>query len=274
MDAAQAQRRIAEWRAEVASHDELYYRQAKPVATDQDYDRLKRKLADLEAQFPAAARAAGEVSPTDRIGDDRAEGFQVYRHRQPMQSLDNTYSEAELREFHARLVRLIGREDLAYVVEPKIDGLAVSLTFEKGKFVRGVTRGNGVEGDDVTANVCTLHGLPHALKATKAAPIPDLIEIRGEIYLTLAEFQRINAEREEEGLEPYANPRGAGSKLCSMAPGRWNRPGPSGRSRANSTPISEPGACRRWKSSGRPTASSKPGPRSRNWTGCARASPT
>ncbi len=125
-----------------------------------------------------------------------------------MQSLDNTYSEAELREFHARLVRLLGREDLAYVVEPKIDGLAVSLTYEKGRFVRAVTRGNGVEGDDVTANARTIHSLPRELQnGPKGGPIPDFIEIRGEIYLTLAEFQRINAEREEEGLELYANPR-------------------------------------------------------------------
>jgi DNA ligase (NAD+) len=94
------------------------------------------------------------------VGDDRAEGFVTVRHRQPMQSLDNTYSEAELREFHARLVRLLGREDLSYVVEPKIDGLAVSLTYEKGRFVRAVTRGNGVEGDDVTANALTIRRCP------------------------------------------------------------------------------------------------------------------
>ena len=98
---------------------------------------------------------AGRVRAS-KVGDDRAEGFQTVRHRQAMQSLDNTYSEAELREFHARLVKLLGREDLSYVVEPKIDGLAVSVTYEKGKFVRAVTRGNGVEGDDVTANALTI----------------------------------------------------------------------------------------------------------------------
>ena len=207
MNSAEAQHRIALLRAEVARHDGLYYRQAKPEITDQEYDRLKRQLADLEARFPAAAQAAGAESPTNRIGDDRSEGFQAYRHRQPMQSLDNTYSEAELREFHARLVKLVGREDLAYVVEPKIDGLAVSLTFETGKLVRAVTRGNGVEGDDVTANALTLHSLPRELKAAAKAPLPAVIEIRGEIYLTVAEFQRINQEREDEGLELFANPR-------------------------------------------------------------------
>jgi DNA ligase (NAD+) len=191
----------------VARHDELYHRRAAPEIGDQDYDRLKRELADLEASFPEAARAAGAESPTGRVGDDRAEGFQTYRHRQPMQSLDNTYSEAELREFDARLMRLLGRTNLAYVVEPKIDGLAVSLTFERGRLVRAVTRGNGVEGDDVTANILTLRSLPHALQALPGEAPPDLIEIRGEVYLTLAEFRRINRAREEAGEELYANPR-------------------------------------------------------------------
>src|SRR5581483_9863048 len=204
MKATEVGQRIAELRAQVARHDELYYRQAAPEISDFNYDKLRRELADLEKKFPQFAPAG---SPTERVGDDRLEGFQTYRHRQPMQSLDNTYSEAELREFHARLVRIFGREDLAYVVEPKIDCLAVSLTFERGHFVRAVTRGNGVEGDDVTVNARTIHSLPHALKAGKKHAAPEVVEIRGEIYLTLAEFQRINKAREEEGLELYANPR-------------------------------------------------------------------
>jgi DNA ligase (NAD+) len=207
MTQSEAQKRIAALRSEVASHDERYYRKAHPEVSDQEYDRLKRELAALEAKFPDAASAAGADSPTAKVGDDRSEGFVTVRHRQPMQSLDNTYSEAELREFHARLVRLLGREDLAYVVEPKIDGLAVSLTYEKGKFVRAVTRGNGVEGDDVTANALTIHSLPRELKRSAQAPVPDLIEIRGEIFMTLAEFERINAVRDDEGEERYANPR-------------------------------------------------------------------
>lgn len=207
MTLAEAQLKIAQWRAEVARHDELYYRKAKPEITDFDYDTLKRDLGELEQRFPAAARAAGGESPTEKVGDDRAEGFETYRHRQPMQSLDNTYSEAELREFDARLGRLLERESLAYVVEPKIDGLAVSLTYERGKFVRAVTRGNGVEGDDVTTNALTIHSLPRELRPGKGAPIPELIEIRGEVFMTLAEFARINREREEAGEERYANPR-------------------------------------------------------------------
>jgi DNA ligase (NAD+) len=204
MDSAQARERIAVLRAEVARHDELYHRRARPEISDTDYDRLKRELADLEAAHP---EAAGGDSPTSRVGDDRAEGFKSWRHRVPMQSLDNTYSEAELREFHARLARLLDREELDYVVEPKIDGLAVSLTYEDGRLIRAVTRGNGVEGDDVTANALTIRSLPRQLRRAPRSDLPGSIDIRGEIYLTLAEFRRINQEREEAGLEPYANPR-------------------------------------------------------------------
>ena len=207
MTPPEAQKRIAELRREIAAHDERYYRQARTQITDQEYDALKRELAQLEASHPDAALAAGVDSPTGRVGDDRAEGFTTYRHRQPMQSLDNTYSESELREFHARLAKLLGRDDLSYVVEPKIDGLAVSVTYEKGRLVRAVTRGNGAEGDDVTANALTLRGLPRALRQGPGLPIPELIEIRGEIFMTLAEFQRINAARDEAGEERYANPR-------------------------------------------------------------------
>ncbi len=204
MTSAEARQRIADLRAHVARHDELYYRQAKPEVTDFEYDRLKRELADLEAQFPQFKAAD---SPTTRVGDDRLEGFATYRHRQPLQSLDNTYSADELRAFHQRLVKLFGREDLAYVVEPKIDGIAVSLTYEKGAFVRAVTRGSGFEGDDITANAKTIRTLPSKLKAARGARLPDVIEIRGEIYMTLAEFERINREREEAGEAPFANPR-------------------------------------------------------------------
>lgn len=232
MTPLEAQARIAALRQELAHHDELYYRQARPELADFDYDRLKRELAELEAAHPEFAVGA---SSTKRVGDDRAEGFSRVRHRQAMMTLDNTYDEGELREFHARLAKLFGTDDLAYTVEPKIDGLAVSLTYEHGKLVRAVTRGDGEEGDDVTANVRTIRGLPCVLKAPDvseqrtatssqtsdelplfaaaeppklpAGGIPDLIEIRGEVFLRLEEFQRINREQEEAGLEPYANPR-------------------------------------------------------------------
>lgn len=238
MTSADVSARIAALRAEVAAHDERYYREARPLLADFDYDRLKRELADLEAAHPAEAAALGADSPAARVGDDRSEGFARVKHRQAMTTLDNTYDETELRDFHARLAKLFGRDDLAFSVEPKIDGASISLTYENGRLVRAVTRGDGEEGDDVTANVKTIANLPHALKiparATPAktdAPVPEpdlfssgdaassdapgatadtfpaLIEIRGEVFLRFDEFARINAAEQEAGLEPYANPR-------------------------------------------------------------------
>jgi len=223
MSPAEASARIAALRAEIAAHDERYYREARPLITDFDYDRLKRELADLEAAHPAETLALGLASPTQRVGDDRSEGFVRVKHRQAMTTLDNTYDETELRDFCARLARLFGKEQLAYSVEPKIDGASISLTYEKGRLVRAVTRGDGEEGDDVTANVKTIASLPHELKrppaparpaddlfsaaAAPAPDFPDLLEIRGEVFLRFDEFARINAAEQEAGLEPYANPR-------------------------------------------------------------------
>lgn len=212
MTPIEAHARIEYLRAELARHDERYYREARPEITDFDYDALKRELAKLELEFPEFA-VAGD-SPTQRVGDDRSEGFARVKHRVAMTTLDNTYDETELREFHARLAKLFGREDLAYSVEPKIDGASISLTYEGGRLVRAVTRGDGEEGDDVTVNVKTIANLPHELKATAAASVdlfapavPELIEIRGEIFLRFEEFARINAVEQEAGRELYANPR-------------------------------------------------------------------
>lgn len=204
--------RISDLRTEIAHHDELYYKKAEPEISDATYDQLKRELASLEKTYPAQATGA---SPSESLGDDRAGGFPVYRHRERMRSLDKSYSEAELRAFHARLVRQLGRQDLVFVVEPKFDGLAISVTYEKGKLVRAVTRGNGIEGDDVTANVRAMRGLPHELQqfppsGEGANPIPDVIELRGEIYLPLAEFARLNRERESAGEAPIRQPAECG----------------------------------------------------------------
>lgn len=201
MTPAEAKKRINELRAEVARHDELYHRKARPEISDYDYDRLKRELADLEQRFP---QFASETSATQRVGDDRAAGFARVKHRMAMMTLDNTYDEAELREFHARLAKALETDDLAYTVEPKVDGVAVSLTYEKGRLTRGVTRGDGEEGDDVTANLRTIRSLPQVLRGRGH---PDIIEIRGEVYLTDAEFRRINDAQVEAGEEAYANPR-------------------------------------------------------------------
>ncbi len=204
MTPTEAEQRLVALRAEVARHDERYYRQAEPEITDREYDRLSRELAELEQEYPLFAMA---TSSTQQVGDDRSEGFQSYVHRERMMSLDNTYSDDEMREFHARLARELEREAYRLVIEPKIDGLAVSVTYERGQFVRAVTRGNGIEGDDITTNVRTIRSLPMTLRAAEGVPVPELIEIRGEIYLTTEEFQRINAEREEAGQPLYANPR-------------------------------------------------------------------
>jgi len=202
-----AAQRIATLTAEIRRHDELYRNRARPEIGDFEYDALKRELEALERQFPSLMVPD---SPTQRVGDDRAEGFLRTKHRLAMTTLDNTYDEGELRDFHARLAKLFGRDDLVYSVEPKIDGASISVTYENGKLVRAVTRGDGEAGDDVTANVKTIAHLPHTLRAPTdltEPPVPALVEIRGEIFLRFSEFARINQTQEEAGLEPYANPR-------------------------------------------------------------------
>jgi len=195
----ETEKTIASLRAEIARHDALYYQQAQPEIDDQAYDRLKAELAELEAAHP---EFDFEASPTRSVGDDRLEAFESYRHRLPMLSLDNTYSSTELIEFGKRLEKRFPGSQLQFLVEPKIDGVAVSLTYERGNFVRAVSRGNGSEGDDITQNVKHIAGLPD-----KIEDAPEVLEVRGEIYMQHREFERINAARESEGLPLYANPR-------------------------------------------------------------------
>jgi len=205
----EAAKRIEALRTEIAHHDELYFKKAAPVISDGAYDRLKQELAALLAAFPEPVKEGKDFEAD--VGDDREGSFTTYRHRVRMLSLSKSYSEKELRAFDARLKKQLGRRELDYVIEPKFDGLAISVTFEKGKLVRAVTRGNGVEGDDVTANLLTIHNLPRNLRVTPARdgvnPIPDVIELRGEVYLSFAEFNRINHERESAGELPFALPR-------------------------------------------------------------------
>ncbi len=209
--------RSVELRAEIAHHDELYFKQAAPEISDAAYDQLKRELAALERAHPELVPARTVV------GDDRSGRFPTYAHRVPMLSLDKVYTEAEWRAFHAGVAARLGRKDFPFVVEPKYDGLAISLTYEHGILVRAVTRGDGREGDDVTANVCTIQTLPENL-APRAPdgttnPVPDLVELRGEIYFSDAEFARINAARTAAGEEPFAHPRNlAAGTLKSTAP--------------------------------------------------------
>lgn len=198
------ERRIEELRKEIAEHDERYYRHAAPTISDFEYDLLKAELKALEAARPELARPD---SPTKTVGDDRSRGFEKRPHRAPMQSLDNTYSEGEFLEFCARVAKEIPEEKMRFLVEPKIDGVSVSYTYEDGRFVRALTRGNGVEGDDISRHVANIAGVPAELRPIPGKPFPKIVEIRGEIYMRTAEFLRINAAREAEGLEPFANPR-------------------------------------------------------------------
>jgi DNA ligase (NAD+) len=202
-DVTNPREQISGLRREIARHDELYHRQAAPEISDAEYDRLKQRLAVLERASPEAARSA---PPLAEFGDDRSGRFQTFRHRVPMSSLDKAYGTAELRAFHARLAKGIGRDDLEYVVEPKFDGLAISVTYEQGKLVRAVSRGNGIEGDDLTVNFLQIAGVPRELRDAGPAR-PDRIEVRGEIYVPQAEFERVNAEREAKGEARFANPR-------------------------------------------------------------------
>ncbi len=190
---------IARLRALIAQHDRHYYKDAQPVIGDQAYDKIKADLAELERTHP---EISSTKSPSQSVGDDRLEAFKSYRHRLPMLSLDNTYNPEELIEFGRRLEKRFSEQSLTYLVEPKIDGVAVSLTYEAGKLVRALSRGNGVEGDDITQNVNHIEGLTDRIEDA-----PSVIEIRGEIYMRHVEFERINTERETEGKALYANPR-------------------------------------------------------------------
>jgi DNA ligase (NAD+) len=196
---ASAKQRIEELRQEIRRHDQLYYVKARPVISDREYDRLMDELKKLEAAHP---EFASPDSPTQRVGGEPIDGFRTVRHREPMMSIDNSYSPADLREFDKRVRKLLGGEAVEYVVEPKIDGVAISLTYENGQFTVGATRGDGVQGDDVTHNLRTIHEMP--LSLPEALP---LFEARGEVYMNREELARLNREAVAKGRAPYANAR-------------------------------------------------------------------
>jgi DNA ligase (NAD+) len=193
--------RAAELRKLVDHHNYLYYVDAKPEISDREFDRLLDELKQLEAEHPELITPD---SPTQRVGGQAIEGFKTVEHREPMLSIDNTYNANELREFDRRMRKVLGGEEVVYVVELKIDGVAISLTYENGRFTTGATRGDGARGDDVTHNLKTIHDLPLVLKIKQP---PALLEARGEVYMARAELARVNRDRTDKGLEPYANPR-------------------------------------------------------------------
>ncbi|MCW4581763.1 NAD-dependent DNA ligase LigA [Gluconacetobacter entanii] len=191
----------------IARLDHAYHHDDAPVVTDAVYDALRRRNAELEQAHPEARRAD---SPETRVGAAPAGVFRRHRHLTPMLSLDNVFSREEFEGFISRAARFLGLDDaqameLDFVAEPKIDGLSISLTYENGHFVRGTTRGDGTEGEDVTANLRTLRDLPQQLHG----PAPDLIEIRGEVFLAKSDFLTLNAAQVAAGQKPFANPRNA-----------------------------------------------------------------
>lgn len=204
---SEARLRHAALVGEIRSHDKAYYIDAKPTIGDAEYDRLYRELLDLERAFPGLV---SPDSPSQRVGGAPLTEFRSVQHLAPLRSLDNTYSQAEVREFVARVQRLLPNQELDWVVEPKVDGLAINLRYVQGKLAVGATRGDGTAGDDITANLRTVRSIPLEVKpASGAEPLPETFEIRGEIYLTKKGFAKLNAERAAQGEETFANPRNA-----------------------------------------------------------------
>ncbi|MFC5389650.1 NAD-dependent DNA ligase LigA [Brevundimonas bullata] len=200
----QAREELAHLSAELARHDALYYADAAPEISDADYDELKRRALAIEAAFPALT---SPVTPSQRVGAPVSTQFAEVRHGVPMLSLDNAFDEGEVRDFVVRIARFLklpGDEPIAFVAEPKIDGLSASLRYEKGVLVQGATRGDGKTGEDVTANLRTLASIPQTLTGSGW---PDVIEIRGEVYAPNDAFDAFNAAAEAEGRRTYANPR-------------------------------------------------------------------
>lgn len=198
-----APRRIEQLREEIRRHDHAYYVLGKPVISDREYDRLFDELRRLEEEHPELVTPD---SPTRRVGGEPIEGFQHVTHAVPMLSVDNTYDEAQLREFDARVARGLGGEPYAYVVDPKIDGVAVSLTYEDGRLVQAATRGDGTTGDDITHSIRTVLSVPLRLIGDD---VPRLLEVRGETFWPWEAFRSFNAAREAAGEPTFANPRNA-----------------------------------------------------------------
>ncbi len=202
MTSAEASKRHAQLAEDIRRHDHAYYILAKPTISDGEYDRRLRELIDLETAHPELVTPD---SPSRRVGGAPMDGFARVMHRIPMMSLENTYSADEVREFAARVQKAFPETALSWTIEPKIDGIAVSLRYERGVFVQGATRGDGAHGDDITANLDTVRNLP-----LKLAPgVPEVLEVRGEVYMPNAAFRKMNEERAAAGEELFVNPRNA-----------------------------------------------------------------
>ena len=197
-----ARHEIERLRDEIRRHDVLYYQQAQPEISDAEYDKLMRRLEELEQAHPEFDLPD---SPTKKVGGAPIEGFVTVEHKVPMLSIDNVFTEAELAEFGARVARIVGNDPIEWLVEYKVDGVALALLYEKGVLVRAVTRGDGRRGDDVTHNARTLRGVPLHLMGDP----PEVLEIRGEAFISNSDFAKLRAEHERRGEEPLKNPRNA-----------------------------------------------------------------
>jgi DNA ligase (NAD+) len=199
-------KKIESLRDKIRHHESLYYVLDQPEISDAEFDKLMQQLKDLEGEHPELITPD---SPTQRVGGKPREGFVKVAHSSPMLSLDNTYNEEELRDWERRVHELSGRSDVDYVCELKLDGMSLALIYEDGKLVRGITRGDGSVGEDVTLNVRTVRSIPLLIPAEKLrkAGIPADFEVRGELLMPTASFKQINEERERDGLPTFANPR-------------------------------------------------------------------
>ncbi|MGV1014673.1 MAG: NAD-dependent DNA ligase LigA, partial [Methyloceanibacter sp.] len=206
LDEAEAADELKRLATEIGHHDTLYYRQDQPEISDAEYDALRTRNGAIEARFPHLVR---DDSPSLRVGAAPVEAFGKVTHRVPMLSLGNVFDEEGLRDFLDRIRRFLGLpsgEGLAFTAEPKIDGLSITLRYERGVLVQGATRGDGYEGENVTPNVRTIADIP---KAIETRGFPDPFELRGEIYMSRAAFHRLNQEQAQRGDRVFANPRNA-----------------------------------------------------------------
>ncbi|HVM60205.1 MAG TPA: NAD-dependent DNA ligase LigA [Verrucomicrobiae bacterium] len=201
MNRTEAPKRITELRDQIRRYDHAYYVEARSEISDREYDRLYAELKTLETQFPDLVTPD---SPTQRVSGQPLKQFKSVQHAVPMMSLDNTYSIEELREFDARVRKLLPDEKVEYVLEPKIDGVSISVRYEHGRFVLGATRGDGTTGDDITANLKTIRAI--ALQLSAKNP-PAVLEVRGEAFMAVEDFQKLNAQREKAGEPLFQNPR-------------------------------------------------------------------
>ena len=206
MDKSSDLKRIIDLRKTIEYHNRRYYQQDSPEISDAEYDRLMRELQDLENRYPEAFSPS---SPSQRVGAAPLSKFAPFHHPSPMFSLANAFSEGEIIEFDQRIKRLAGVNEIGYIAEPKLDGLAVNLIYENGVFKQGATRGDGTTGEDVSQNLKTISSLPLIMKNTSEYPLPSFIEIRGEVYIEKDPFEKLNQRRTQDGDEPFANPRNA-----------------------------------------------------------------